>query len=90
MQATLVLQPPRRAWLLPQPLLPALIPLPLPRCSLRAALNSTQGLDANPFHLQQLGLTPASASSGRAAGARGKRGSSVLRRDSEGGVMSEK
>lgn len=57
-------------------------------CSLRAALNSTQG---DPQFLQHLGLTPgtqadALASAGR-GGTRGKRGSSaLLRRDSEGGL----
>jgi hypothetical protein len=64
-------------------------------CSLRAALNSTQGA-GDPFFMQQLGLTPASADPRAASGAatargkRGKRGSSALRRDSESGVLSER
>lgn len=63
----------------------------LPR-SLRAALNSTQGM-GEPFYL---GLTPGSApdmaGAAGAAGGRRKRGSSALRRDSEQsqGVLSEK
>ena len=65
--------------------------------SLRAALNSTQGLGAEPFFLP--GATPASAdplaSGGHGgalggAGARGRRASSLLRRDSESGMASEK
>ncbi|PSC68963.1 malate dehydrogenase [Micractinium conductrix] len=57
---------------------------------LRAALNSTQGLGPDAFF--PLGLTPGSAPGGSlATGRRGaKRASSVLRRDSEGGLMSEK
>lgn len=66
-------------------------PPPSPTCSLRAALNSTQGM-GEPFYL---GLTPGSApdlgGGAGAAGGRRKRGSSALRRDWESqGVLSEK
>lgn len=78
------------------PGLPAHVPTlalsapPVPR-RLRAALNSTQGLE--PFF--PLGQTPASGGPGGALlaggrGARSKRASSLLRRDSESGVLSEK
>ena len=67
--------------------LPPPAQLSIHSCRLRAALNGTQDLGSEPF----LGLTPASAGLGGAAGRRGGRGSSsVLRRDSEAGAMSEK
>ncbi|KAL4426043.1 hypothetical protein ABPG77_007839 [Micractinium sp. CCAP 211/92] len=58
---------------------------------LRAALNSTQG--AEPFF--PLGQTPASGGPGGSLaaggrGGRGRRASSLLRRDSESGVLSER
>lgn len=66
------------------------------RCRLRAALNSTQGFGTEPYFLPG-GATPASlASGGRGGGAaggvatRGRRASSLLRRDSESGAASEK
>lgn len=70
--------------------LPALPP-PCSTHRLRAALNGTAG--SEPYYLQQQGLTPASAdqarpgsATGTGRGGRGKRGSGLLRRDSEGSL----
>lgn len=77
-----------------RPVYPVPLPLPGNLCRLRAALNSTQGGPAGePFF--PLGLTPASADPSRHGsmlrGGRGaKRASSVLRRDSESGMASER